>query len=136
MQVIDSKWAEAEKLVDPNHEGSSAQKLGLSKFLCPTCKAHLYPTGGALICLNACHLTAEARARFAATLDSARRVSESLAEFNKASIGTAAGMTEFEAGEPITPNPKRRRRHKRSTQRGYSPDKRPRKPYDRKQRRT
>lgn len=125
MPVIDLEWAAKEKAIDPDYEGSTSQQLGLSKFLCPTCRAHLYPAGGTFICLNACHLTVEARARFSATLDSARQVSESLAGFN---AGTAAGVTEFEMGEPT---PKRRRRHKRSGQRGYSPEKRPRKPYKR-----
>lgn len=46
----------SETLKDPEFKGSIFEKLGLSEYLCPECKAHLKESMGDLICLNACHL--------------------------------------------------------------------------------
>lgn len=126
MPVIDPEWAEKEKAIDPHYEGSASQQLGLSKFLCPTCKANLYPTEGTLICLNACHLTAEARARFSATLVAARRLSSAFENTGAAAEKASTGF------ERAFPKRKRRPRHKRSHKREGASEKTP---YQRRRRR-
>lgn len=47
---------------DPNFKGSVFETLGFSENYCPSCNAHLMPSG---ICLNACHLTPDQRQRMA-----------------------------------------------------------------------
>lgn len=47
---------------DPNDGGAI---LGLSKYLCPNCDAHLAKSG---LCLNACHLGEKGKARFIAIM--------------------------------------------------------------------
>lgn len=127
MPVIDPEWAAKEKAVDPDYEGSTSQQLGLSKFLCPTCNGNLYLADGVLICLNACHLTLDARARFAATLVAASQLSRALEKTGAAADQASIGF------ETAFPKRKRRRpRHKRSHKRNNAPDKTP---YERQRRR-
>jgi hypothetical protein len=59
--MLNKDWHAAEKKEDPDFEDSLWELLGYDNLLCPTCNAHLH--GG--ICLNACHLSSESRARFA-----------------------------------------------------------------------
>lgn len=47
---------------DPKFKGSMAEALGLTEDLCPTCHAHLAQNG---LCLNACQLSPESRAKLA-----------------------------------------------------------------------
>ena len=51
------------KLVEDENDGGAI--LGLSKYLCPNCAAHLARSG---ICLNACHLGRMGMARFNAVM--------------------------------------------------------------------
>lgn len=49
---------------DKDFEDSIWKKLGYSKYLCPTCSAHLKESMDTLICLNACHLPNHWQKRF------------------------------------------------------------------------
>lgn len=60
MNIHNQEWLDAEKMVDPDFEGSIFQQLGFDKEMCPTCKAHL--RNG--ICLNGCHLTSDVLTKF------------------------------------------------------------------------
>lgn len=47
---------------DPLFTGSVFEALGFTKNMCPTCRAHLYPSkDGEEICLNGCHLSEKSR---------------------------------------------------------------------------
>lgn len=59
--ILDQEWREAEKEIAPDFKGSLMEQLGFDDKLCPTCNANL--KNG--ICLNACHLSKDARERFA-----------------------------------------------------------------------
>lgn len=72
--VFDAAWLAAPKEKDPNWLGSQWELLGYSEFLCPTCKAHLKDD----ICLNACHLTANARAAMNGLQLFARQVAQQI----------------------------------------------------------
>ena len=50
--------------IDNDFENSIWKKLEYSKYLCPTCGAHLKESMGSLICLNACHLPVHWQKRF------------------------------------------------------------------------
>lgn len=49
---------------DKDFENSIWKKLDYSKYICPTCGAHLKESMGSLICLNACHLPTHWQKRF------------------------------------------------------------------------
>lgn len=49
---------------DKNFKGSLWEKLEYSKYICPSCGAHLKESMGDLICLNACHLPPHWQKRF------------------------------------------------------------------------
>ena len=49
---------------DKDFEDGIWKKLGYSKYICPTCGAHLKESRGSLICLNACHLPNHWQKRF------------------------------------------------------------------------
>ena len=49
---------------DKKFKGSFNKQMGLSKWICPTCGAHLKESRGDLICLNTCHLPSHMQKRF------------------------------------------------------------------------
>lgn len=49
---------------DKEFEGSLWEKIEYSKYLCPSCGAHLKESMGILICLNGCHLPVHWQKRF------------------------------------------------------------------------
>lgn len=49
---------------DKDFENSIWKQLEYSKYLCPTCNAHLKESMGSLICLNGCHLPEHWQKRF------------------------------------------------------------------------
>ncbi len=63
---LEAIWGPQELEVDPDFSDLSAQ-IGFRAERCPVCHAHLHQSG---ICLNACHLSPGARARFQAHMRS------------------------------------------------------------------